>query len=100
MQSDKLFTAALRDAREKAEKIAGELNAKVASVFAVSPIAFGGIKDILFGHEEIDLPNGAALDKFVVTGSPLTDKGDRYSFEPLNLSQRLHVIFLIEPARK
>ena len=45
VETDKLRTAALADAWKKAEDMAAKLKTRVVTVFAVSPVEPGGIKD-------------------------------------------------------
>lgn len=94
VESGKLKTAALADARKQANEIADTLSAKVASVYAASPIAFGDISWTIFGG------NAGSGRGFLLTNSDAPGGGDTYVFEKLRLSQRLHVIFLIEPNKK
>jgi uncharacterized protein len=91
-----LKKAALAQARQQAEEIAAGMNARVTGVFAVSPIAFGEIPQTIFG-------SGGGRPVALAAYSTRADKGgpgDRYIFDQLTLTERLHVIFLIEPGAK
>lgn len=93
----KLKKAALAEARQQADEIAAGLGARVTSVFAVSPIAFGEIPEAIFGGDNGNGP--IALSAFSVANKRGGQAEDKYVFEKLTFSQRLHVIFLIEPAK-
>lgn len=90
---EKLKSRALINAREQADGITPVLNAKVNSVFAVSPIPFNEISRAIFGSSESYAAASLGRDK---GGVP----GDIYAFEKLKLVQYIHVIFLIEPNKK
>jgi uncharacterized protein YggE len=94
-ESAKLKTAALAQARQQADDIAASLGAKVVSVFAVSPIEFGEIPRAIFGGTGGAMPMTKTYMSRDLSGST----GDKYVFNQLNFSERLHVIFLIEPKK-
>ena len=82
---------ALIKAREQAEKTLKEINMKIDSVFAVSPVAFNRIQYGIFGsgitaEYESALPAGS-LNASV------------YRLPPITVSQSVHVIYLISPTK-
>jgi uncharacterized protein YggE len=91
-----LKKAALAQARREADDIAASLGARITAVFAVSPIAFGEIPQAIFGGSG---PR-PMVRTFDLAMSAAKNSGDKYVFDQLTLSERLHVIFLIEPAGK
>jgi len=65
---------------------------KIDSVFAVSPVSFPMIISQIFGAEE--LANGARA--YSVAGAP---EQPQYRLAPITMSQSVHVIYLISPAK-
>jgi uncharacterized protein YggE len=90
-----LKKTALEQARQQAEDIATGMDMRVTAVFAVSPIAFGEIPRVIFGGSE-PAPYARNLAMVSAKGA----EGDKYIFDKLTFSERLHVIFLIEPRGK
>ena len=90
-----IFEKALTDAREQAEKTLKPMDMKIDSVFAVSPVAVADILSRMF-------PN-SSTERVVVTGSyiPAGGKGvpSQYRMAPLTVSESIHVIYLISPAK-
>jgi uncharacterized protein YggE len=93
IDATKLREQALADARQQADGIAATLDAKVTGVFAASPIPFTDIPKTIFGGSG-DTP--LRMEAFSIRAKSDTGE-DKYLFENLVLSERLHVIFLIEP---
>jgi uncharacterized protein YggE len=92
----RLKKAALAQARRQAEDLAAGMNARITGVFAASPIAFGEIPRAIFGGSSGG-PEPMASNLIVRSQKEGTE--DKYVFEKLTLSERLHVIFLVEPGR-
>jgi uncharacterized protein YggE len=82
-----LWQKALTSAREKAETTLKALNMKIDSVFAVSPVGFLEIQRGIF---ESGVPAQEA--ERVITPS-------EYRLAPITISQSVHVIYLISPAK-
>lgn len=95
--SVRLKKAALAQARQEAQEIASSMGAHITGVFAVSPIAFGEIPHAIFGGAGGG-PLARTYNYAMAEGK--NSAGDKYVFDQLTLSERLHVIFLIEPAGK
>jgi uncharacterized protein YggE len=95
--SARLKKAALAQARQQADDLAAGMNARITGVFAASPIAFGEIPGAIFGGAGGG--HVLALSAFSVK-SEGRQAEDRYVFEKLTATERLHVIFLIEPGQK
>lgn len=90
---DELFEKAVANAREQAEKTVKTMDMKIDSVFAVSPVAFPQIHSHMF----------ATRERVVVTGSYIPTGGNRapskYLLAPVKVSQSIHVLYLISPAK-
>jgi uncharacterized protein YggE len=87
-----LWEKALANAREQADKTLKPLGMKIDSVFAVSPVSFPEIESGIFGGEVTRLsPRSATAERVVVT--------PQYRFAPIKLTQRVHIIYLISPAK-
>ena len=90
---EEIFEKTLADARERAEKTLKTMGMKIDSVFGVSPVAFPEIRSRIFGE---------STDRVVVTGSYIST-GDmassQYRLAPVPVSQSVHVIYLISPAK-
>jgi hypothetical protein len=65
------------------------MNMKIDSVFAVSPVPFPEIRTRIFGSEE----------RVLVTGSNIPMTEPEYRLAPVTVSQNVHVIYLISPAK-
>ena len=88
-----LAEKALTNARENAEKTAKAMGVKLESLFAISPIEFTKIQEAMVG--------GGTAERVVVTGSnvPPPAPAPEYRLEPITVSQSVHVIYLISPAK-
>lgn len=91
-QDNELRQRAIANAREQADKTAGNLGMKIDSVFAVSPVSIPEIQSNMLRQGEI-----------AVTGSniPTEQREDfpEYRLAPVVLQQTVHVIYLISPAK-
>jgi uncharacterized protein YggE len=84
---DEIWKKALTNARDRAEKTLKEIGMKIDSVFAVSPVPIPDIKGaILQGR-------GGRAERVLVTAAT------EYRLAPVSLSQSVHVIYLISPAK-
>jgi uncharacterized protein YggE len=83
---------ALTNARENAEKTAKAMGVKIESIFAVSPIEFTKIEETMIG---------AGTERVTVTGRniPAPAPAPEYRLEPITVSQTVHAIYLISPAK-
>jgi uncharacterized protein YggE len=87
-----MWEKALANAREQAEKTLKPLNMKIDSVFAVSPVSFPEIEAGIFSGEVSRFaPAKAEVERVIVT--------PQYRFAPVKVTQRVHVIYLISPAK-
>jgi uncharacterized protein YggE len=91
-ESAKLKSVALANARKEADDLAASLNATVTGVFAASPIPFPEISGVIFGSSGPQPVRAMSLDMRAAKND-----GDKYVFDDITLSERLHVIFLIQP---
>ena len=91
---DEIFDKTLANAREQAEKTLKTMGMKIDGVFGVSPVAFTEIRSRIFGQD--------TSERVVVTGSYIST-GDMpssvYRLAPVSVSQSVHVIYLISPAK-
>jgi uncharacterized protein YggE len=91
---EEIFEKTLADARERAEKTLKTMGMKIDSVFGVSPVAFPEIRSRIFGE--------GSTERVIVTGSYIAT-GDmassQYRLAPVSVSQSVHVIYLISPAK-
>jgi uncharacterized protein YggE len=90
--SDEIFAKALSDARDQAAKTAKAMDMKLDSVFLISPVAYAEIRSRMFSTSE----------KAVVTGMYVPNEGtdaSHYILAPMKVSQSVHVIYLISPAK-
>ncbi len=83
-----MWQKALANAREQADKTLKPLNMKIDSVFAVSPVSFPEIVTGIFGFE---VSRYAVAERAIVT--------PQYRFALVKVTQRVHVIYLISPAK-
>jgi len=86
---DQLWEKALKNAREQADKVLKTTNMKIDSVFAVSPVPFPEIRTRIFGSDE----------RGIITGSNIPMTEPEYRLAPVTVSQEIHVIYLISPAK-
>jgi uncharacterized protein YggE len=86
---EELWEKALADARERAEKTARVLGVKIDSVFAASRVAFPQIISEMFGSPD----DVVSRERVVVTGPP------EYILGPVLVSENVHVIYLVSPAK-
>jgi uncharacterized protein YggE len=89
-----MWEKALANAQEQADKTLKPLNMKTDSVFAVSPVSFPEIETGIFGGDITRLgvrSSRASAERVVVT--------PEYRFAPVKVTQRVHVIYLISPAK-
>jgi uncharacterized protein YggE len=86
-----VWQKALTNAREQAEKTLKPIDMKIDSVFAVSPVSFPSIQSRIFGSEEISEPRMA-----VAMAAPAQPE---YRLAPITITQSVHVIYLISPAK-
>ncbi|HEX4638323.1 MAG TPA: SIMPL domain-containing protein [Chthoniobacterales bacterium] len=86
-----VWQKALANAREQAEKTLKPIGMKIDSVFAVSPVSFPSIQSRIFGSGseamyEARAPAGGSAEP-------------EYRLAPITISQSVHVIYLISPAK-
>ena len=85
---------ALTNAGEQADKTLKPLNLKIDSVFAVSPVSFPEIEAGIFG--------GEVSGRYAPMKAPEVERvivAPQYRFAPIKVTQRVHVIYLISPAK-
>ena len=85
-----IWQKALANAREQAEKTLVPLNMKIDSVFAISPVNFPAIQSRIFGAEATE---ASAARLYEAKAAPM------YRVAPVEVSQSVHVIYLISPAK-
>lgn len=88
---DQVSDDAMKNARERAEKTLQAVGMKIDSVFAISPIAFPEIQRGIFGSRAPSAEYESAL--------PSQGYSSEYRLPPITVSQRVHVIYLISPAK-
>ena len=91
--NDEAGEKALKNARERAERTLTTVGMKIDSIYAVSPVAFPDIEQKILGRERV-----------VVTGSYMPGQGEdldptKYRLAPIKVTQGVHVIYLISPAK-
>jgi uncharacterized protein YggE len=89
---DQTWGRALADARERADETVKSTGLKIDSLFAISPVQFAQIEGDIFGGTE----------RVVVTGAlaPMQpEEVSHYRLAPVTVSERVHVIYLISPAK-
>jgi uncharacterized protein YggE len=89
---DQMWEKALASARERADKMLKPLGLKIDSVFAISPVQFPRIEGDIFG----------AVEEIVTAGpaAPMQpEAASHYRLAPVTVSQSVHVIYLISPAK-
>jgi uncharacterized protein YggE len=96
---DEIFEKAVVNAREQADKTLKTMGMKIDSLFAISPVSFAQIRSRIFGS---DYGEGTT-ERVIVTGSYIPTAGDlspsEYRLAPVSVSQSIHVIYLISPAK-
>lgn len=87
-----VWQKALANAQEQADKTVKSLNMKIDSVFAVSPVAFPEIETRIFGE---------GITRLGVRSARMAEEvgGPEYKVAPVTMSQSVHVIYLISPAK-
>ncbi|HKP04595.1 MAG TPA: SIMPL domain-containing protein [Chthoniobacterales bacterium] len=85
---DEIWRSALVNAREQADKTAKAMGVTIDSVFAISPKPFAQIRGDIFGSDYAE-----TTARSIVTGPP------EYLLGPMTVSQSVHVIYLISPAK-
>lgn len=88
---DEVWEKALTNARERAEKTLKTIGMKIDSVFAVSPVSFPEIQRNIFTGGPLE---GASAEEVGMRPDPL-----QYRLAPVTVSQSVHVIYLISPAK-
>jgi len=88
---NQIWDKALADARERAEKTLKAMGMKIDSTFAVSPVAFPEIQSKLFGY--------GAVAREAVEVQRMIEPPLQYRLAPITVSQSVHVIYLISPAK-
>jgi uncharacterized protein YggE len=87
-----VWRKALENAREQAEKTLKPIGMRIDSVFAVSPVSFPTIISGIFGTEGLAVSGHA----YSVASAP---EQPQYRLAPVTMSQSVHVIYLISPAK-
>jgi uncharacterized protein len=94
---NELWDKAVANARERAEKTLTTMNMKIDGVFAISPVPIPEISSTIFPKER------AGPERVIVTGSniPTAEEGvpSQYRLAPITVTQIVHVIYLILPAK-
>ena len=85
-----VWQKALANAREQAEKTLKPIGMKIDAVFAVSPVSFPSIQSRIFGSVEMYGPR---------LGIQMAPTQPEYRLAPVTVSQSVHVIYLISPAK-
>lgn len=89
---DETWEKALTNARDRAEKTLKQIGMKIDSVFAVSPVNFPTIQREIFGSSTPTAEYESAYRQ-------LPDDASQYRLAPITISQSVHVIYLISPAK-
>jgi len=89
---EEVWGKALKNAREKAEKTVKATDMKIDSVFALSPVAFPRIRQNIFPYA----PSAETESALPVEGLRSLPE---YRLAPMTISQTIHVIYLISPAK-
>ena len=89
---DETGEKALTNARDRAEKTLKRIGMKIDSVFAVSPVNFPTIQREIFGSSTPTAEYETALRQ-------LPDDASQYRLAPITISQSVHVIYLMSPAK-
>jgi uncharacterized protein YggE len=87
---DQVWDKAVADAHQRVDKTLQAAGMKIDSIFAISPVAFPSISRDIFGG-----PGASAAYEV----GPTKMKISQYRLAPVTLSQSVHVIYLISPAK-
>jgi uncharacterized protein YggE len=90
---DQAWEKALTNAGERAGKTLKAAGMKIDSIFAISPVTFPEIRQKIFGSEYEGAASYAAAE-----GAPKVNPS-QYRLAPVSVSERVHVIYLISPAK-
>ena len=93
---DEMFDKALTNARERADKMLKPLGMTIDSVFAVSSAAFQNIESEMF-EVSPDTERVIVTGNYIPTGGP--PAASEYRLAPVAISHKVHVIYLISPAK-
>jgi uncharacterized protein YggE len=88
---NQIWEKAIANARERADKTVKAMGMKIDTVFAVSPVAFPELQSKVFG-----MGQGAGVTAEV---QRVIEPGLQYRLAPITVSQSVHVIYLISPAK-
>jgi uncharacterized protein YggE len=91
---DQVWEKAVANARERAEKTVKAAGAKLGAVYALSPIAFPEIVLNIFGASR---PYDTMKSAIPAANRQL--EPSQYRLAPVGVSQHVHAIYLIEPAK-
>ena len=89
---DEIRKKALADAHERADKTLKEMEMKIDSVFAVSPVSFPMIRIRIFIGE-----GTLGIASYAPGKEPRIPDPAQYRLAPVEISQSVHVIYLISP---
>ena len=97
---EEIFEKAVANAREQADKTLKKMDLKIDSLFAISPVSFSNVRSRIFGSDYSE----ATTERVIVTGSYIPTGGgnlapSEYRLAPVTVSQNIHVIYLISPAK-
>lgn len=87
---DQVWEKAIANARQRAEKTAAAAGMQIQSVFAMSPVEFPQIHTRIF--------RGGSIAMYSMDAAPKIEPS-QYRLVPVSISQSVHVIFLIAPAK-
>ena len=88
---DEVWDRALADAHEQAERVAKATGMRLNSIFALSPVLFPEIQARIFGSTPLSASYAGAEAKRA--------EPSQYRLAPITVRQRIHVIYLISPAK-
>ncbi|HWM26796.1 MAG TPA: SIMPL domain-containing protein [Chthoniobacterales bacterium] len=88
---DEVGDKALLNGRERAEKTLNTMGMKIDSVFAVSPRAFPEIQSRFF--------SSSSSDSNLLANQMAKPDPTQYRLAPITISQRVHILYLISPAK-
>lgn len=92
---DQVWDKAVANARERAEKTLKSTGMKVESIYAISPVAFPQIAPNIFGEggsRSLEYRQAASAGKERIEPS-------QYRLAPVSVTQTIHLIYLISPAK-